>query len=173
MTVSRNAFLDTNYTPRAALLLDLVLLLLHFHTDVKGGLREQGSWMKTTMIWHHSAHFLSCVAVDPEPDSGAEGGEDPAAAGADAAGDRGDSASAAASQQRILHAELPEQKTLLHLVVMCVYSLIIVAFFGGILGTNQSRNNWWQTRNSEGKHCLVYSHTVWTHTKPRSEWPAC
>lgn len=94
--------------------------------------------MKTTMIWHHSAHFLSCVAVDPEPDSGAEGGEDPAAAGADAAGDRGDSASAAASQQRILHAELPEQKTLLHLVLMCEYSLDLSCVF--------SLGFWEQTR---------------------------
>ncbi len=85
--------------------------------------------------------MLCCVALDPEPESGAAGGQDAAAAGADAAGERGDGTSAAASQQRVLHAELPEQKTLLHLVVMREYSLLLVAFFTGILGTDESRNN--------------------------------
>lgn len=109
---------------------------------------------------------MSCVAVDPEPDSGAEGGEDPAAAGADAAGDRGDSASAAASQQRVLHTELPEQKTLLHLVVMRVYSLIIVAF---------SVVFWEQTRVgiTDDKHVILkesiasFTLTLYEHTQSR------
>ncbi len=41
------------------------------------------------MMWHRSAHVLCCVALDPEPESGAAGGQDAAAAGADAAGERG------------------------------------------------------------------------------------
>lgn len=36
----------------------------------------------------------------------------------------------------------------------------LVAFFTGILGTDKSRNNWWQTHNSEGKHRLVDCYSV-------------
>lgn len=48
---------------------------------------------------------------------GTKGWEVPPPAGPDAPGDRGNSPGASEGQQRVVHAELPEQETLFHLVV--------------------------------------------------------
>lgn len=69
----------------------------------------------------------SCpVPLDPESEPGTAGRQDATPAGPDAAGHRGDGTSATAGQQRVLHAELPKQKTLLHLVVIRAFISVCV-----------------------------------------------
>lgn len=76
-----------------------------------------GCWSTSSVPWWGSSGFAPLCCADPEPDSGAEGREEPPAPGADATRDRGNGAFPPARLQRVLHAELPEQEAFLLVVV--------------------------------------------------------